>query len=87
MDLPQRDDTPTHLVSPLNEITILIRDDNNIQVPHVIPYLQIVTYPKWKADIIKRKIVDAIINERNLSFITTEQRELLNKEVEVTIDE
>lgn len=81
----QRDDTPTHLSSPLKELTVLIRDENNVQVPHVLPYLQIMTYPKWKADIIKKKIIDGIINERNLKYVTPEERKKLEEEVEVTL--
>lgn len=82
----KRDDTPTHLFNPLKDVVkIGIRNDENEQETVEIPSLEVSTYPKWLADVLKKHLVDAIMNSRGLGFLTPEDRKEIEDEVEVVI--
>lgn len=76
------DETPTHIINPLTKsVTITFRNDENNPYELEVPSLEMSTYPKWQADIIIKKVVDAIINERELGIVTPESRSKLVEEV------
>lgn len=79
-----KDETPVHLINPLtSDISITLFDDDNKSSEKVIPSLEILTYPKWEAEIIKKHILDAVVNDRGLGFVTPENLTELLKEIEV----
>lgn len=90
LDNPQewvRDETPIYLFNPLDEdISVTKFIEDNTKVNYLIPALEMVTYPKYIADILKKHMVDAIINKRELGYLNNEQRREIEKEVEVKID-
>lgn len=82
------DETPTYLFSPLkNNLTISLLDDSNKEITITVPSMEIVTVPKYREELVKRRIVDEIINERNVGYISPEQRLELEKEVYVDLHE
>ena len=69
--------------SPLKEdLTITYRDEQNNPVEYIIPSMEVSTYPTFLADNFIKHIIDAVINERELGYLTPEKRAELQKEVE-----
>lgn len=81
-----RDETPTHIFNPLkNDLVLQEFNDLNEKITYTIPVVEISTYPKYLADILRKHLVDAIINERNLGYISPEERAEIQKETEVEL--
>ncbi len=73
---------PKTIQNPLSiDFTCTARDDNNSIVTITIPALDAKSYPTYLADHIGKHLVDAIINERDMGYVTPEQRAELAKEV------
>lgn len=82
----KRDETPTHFSNPLKHtVTVELFNDENQKVAHEIPSIEIVTYPKWLADVLKKHLIDAIIDDRDMGYTTPEERAELMKEIEVEL--
>lgn len=79
-----RDETPVHIFNPLTiDVIVPIRDENNVQSDKIVPSLEITTYPRWLAEIVKKHVVDAVINDRELGYQTPEDLAKIQAEVEV----
>ena len=84
-DQIRRDETPISLFNPLKEDFIIEeKDDNNKPVKYTIPSLEIATFPAYQANIIKKHLIDALVNDRGIKYATPEQRAELEKEVLVS---
>src|SRR3990167_2116788 len=84
-DQIRRDETPISLFNPLNEdFTIEEKDDNNNPIKYTIPSLEIATFPAYQANIIKKHLIDALVNDRGIKYATPEQRDGIEKEVLVS---
>lgn len=82
----EKDITPIHLINPLKlPVEIEEFDDQNQKVKYTIPSMEIKTFPKYQADIIKKHLIDAIINTRKLGYLTPEKRQELEEEVVVNL--
>lgn len=83
----QKDTTPTYLRNPLKHPLELEEfDDTNHKIKIIVPSLEISTFPKYRAEIVKKHLVDAIINDRKLGFVTPEKRAEIEQEVEVSLE-
>lgn len=86
--IPTRDETPTHLFNPLkNDLVLELFNDENIGTIYLARSLEVSTYPRYLADIVKKHLIDKIINDRGLGYVTPEQRKELLEEIEVNIDD
>ena len=86
VDNLKRDETPIHFFNPLKEnVEIEIYDDQNHINLYILPALEISTYPKYLADILRKHLIDAIINERKIGMISSEKRLEIAKETEVQL--
>jgi len=80
----KRDETPKSFFSPLKDnFVIEYRDDDNKIIEYIIKPLEIMTYPTYLGNYLINKIVDAMINERKLGYISPEKRKELQKGIEV----
>ena len=78
-----KDETAKTFFSPLSkDLVIEYRNDDGTYQAYIIPMLSPSTYPTYLADHFIKHIVDAVINERGLGYITPEERAEIQKEVE-----
>ena len=83
LDLKKRDDTPKSLFNPIKDDFIAeIRDDHNIKQTYIIHSMEIETFPAWLADILTKKLITAVKNERQIGF-SPELEEEIRKEIEI----
>ena len=84
IDLPRRDNTLKSLFNPLRtDFTVFLRDDDNKPQEYKIRSMEIETFPSYIADIIIKKLVTAIQNERNIDPIKKDEEEKIVKEIVV----
>ncbi len=80
--LYKRDETPKSFFNPLSfPVNVEYRDEKNNVLIIAIPPLKISEFPTYKADILIKHLVDAIINDRELGIVTPEDRKEIEKEV------
>lgn len=80
----KRNDKPLSLFNPLNkDVTFEFRDDDNTPEIVVMRSLQLSTFPTYKANIAKKHLIDAIVNERKLGIVSAEERSEIEKEIQV----
>lgn len=81
------DITPTTLINPLKKDVIVdLRDDkNNKYQIKIDANMGIITLPKWQSDVVKKHLVDEVINVRELGYLSPEERSKIEKEVEVDL--
>lgn len=79
----QRNLTPKTFINPLgSSVEIHHLDDENIPHTYSIPPFKPVTYPSYLADFLILHLVDAVINERKLGYLTPEKRAEIAAEIE-----
>ena len=84
IDLPDRDETLVSIFNPLEiDFKTLIRDDNNSQDEYTVPSLQIVSFPKYKADIIINKLLRVVQDKRRISYFDLEEEKKIREEIQV----
>lgn len=77
-------ESPLSIHNPLtHDFIYSYRKEDNSPVTLTIPAMDIVTLPTWLAEYAIKHLVDEIINERNLGFITLEQRDKLEAEIRI----
>lgn len=80
----KRDETPKNVFNPLNDdVSVRYRNDKNEEKSIIVPFFKSTTYPTYLADHIIKHLVDAIIIDRKLGYVTPEKRAEIQKEVEV----
>lgn len=80
----KRNEAPKSFYNPLkDDFVISYRDEANEPVKYTIPPQKISTYPTYLADYFIKHIVDAIINERELGFLTPDDRQKIEQEVNI----
>jgi len=76
------DETPKKIYNPLDKsFTSEYRNDKNEIETVTIPALDIISLPMWLALHTGKDLVDAIINDRSLGFLTPEERAKIEAEV------
>lgn len=79
----KRNDSPKTFFNPLHKkLELEYRDDNNEIENITLAPLSALTYPTFKADFLIKHIIDALIDERELGYVTPGGRKLLQQEVE-----
>lgn len=79
-----RNDTPKSFYNPLNDAqSFEYRHENNTLETYSIPPLKTSTYPTYLADFLINQLLNALINDRNLGYLTPEKRAELRKEIEI----
>lgn len=83
-DNPQEwtpDMTPVSIFNPLDDdVVVKYLNDKNQEQTVVLGSIQMSTHPKYLADLLTKRLVDAIINDRNLGFLTEEEKlEIVNE--------
>ncbi len=76
------DVTPRSIYNPFSDdFTCSYRDDKNVKQSVVVPALDILSLPAWLAKHVGKHLVDTIINERDLGYVSLEVRAEIEKEV------
>jgi hypothetical protein len=87
IDLKPRDETPKSFFNPLaHDFIGEIRDDSNTIIKYTIPSMEISTFPAYIAERLIADLMTEITNQRELGYLTEEQKEKLRKEVEVNLN-
>jgi hypothetical protein len=77
-------ESPLSIHNPLtHDFTCSYRNEDNSTATLTIPAMDIVTLPTWLAEYAIKHLIDEMINERNLGFVTPQQRKKLESEVRV----
>lgn len=80
------DETPKSFQNPMTRPFQIVRfDEDNRPVAYEIAPLAIVTYPTYIADFLINHLTNAVINDRNLGYLTPEERAAITAEI-LTID-
>lgn len=67
--------TPKKICNVLErDFTFTYLNDNNDSESLTIPALDIVTLPSWLANLVAKHIADGVINDRELGYVTPEER-------------
>lgn len=78
----KRNDTPVTLFNPLPvDFVDTYRDEDNKPIEYTIHSFESQIFPKYMADIFLKKMVEMIINDRKLGFVTPEDRKELEKDI------
>lgn len=78
----KRNEEPKTFINPLNKIFSFDRlNDQNTVESYIFTPIGIYTYPTFLADFFITKIVDEIISDRGLGYLTPEERSEIAKEV------
>lgn len=86
VDIKPRNDTPKSLFNPLKiDFVTEIRDEHNVLQTYIVHSMEIETFPTWLANILEKKLITMIKNERNINPIYSSEDEKIKKEVEVVI--
>jgi hypothetical protein len=79
----KKDESPKSLFNPMKSDAVFsIRDDQNVPQIYIIHSMEIETYPTYLADIIIKKLITAIQNERGVLGTNLKGIEEIRKEVE-----
>lgn len=80
----KRDETPKSFSNPLGyDVTFAYQNDDN-QTEHItLLAFQVSTYPKYLADWLIKHLLDAIIEDRNMGYVTPDDLRELRSEVEL----
>lgn len=80
----KRDDTLKSFFNPCSKsVFVYYKDDNNVAETIELMPLKMATYPAYKANVLIKHIADAVINERNLKYVTPDKRDEIIKEIVV----
>lgn len=75
----KRNEAPKNVFNPLNEdLVFRLRNDKNEHVEYVLPFFKASTFPTYIADRLIERVIDAIVNDRNLKY---PDREKIREEV------
>lgn len=80
----KRDDTPKSIFNPMRiDFITSIRDDDNKPKDYIILSMESKTYPAYITNIIIKKLIRAIQDERSVNYLDKEKEDEIRKEIEV----
>lgn len=76
------DETPVDLLNPLSrDVTYELLDDNNKPQSFTLQSMTVSTHPKYRADILLKRLMDEVINDRKIGFPGPNDREKILQEI------
>jgi hypothetical protein len=74
--------TPKSIFNPLpNDFSTIYKDDENVDHVYTVPSMQVTTFPTYLANHVITQLTDALINDRNLGYVTPEERRKIEEEI------
>ncbi len=74
--------TPKSFFNPLNHnIEVDYRDEKNLVNKIIIPSLEISTHPTYLANVLIKHLIDTMINDRELGYMSPEELKKLEEEI------
>lgn len=79
-----RNDVEKSFFNPVSrELVLEYRNDRDETVTYTLLPLRIATYPTYLADFMIKRLIDFVIEDRKMGYVTPEGRAEIRKEIEV----